>query len=501
LDTPPHSPFEVIELGAGCGLFARYFLKSFAELCKAEKRDWFDHLVYLVTDASRRTVEQWRELGIFADFGSRVKTGTCEASRPETAVNLDGNPLRPHSLRCVITNYLLDVLPATIVRRGPNGTEELAIRTNLTRSPELLRSYTTQTPVAIRALAASDDPNARAALVKLLPTFEIEAAFQQLGEGVSPQILAALANATNGEPVIVNHEALQTIERWLGLTVTGGYILINDYGAITNEQVSAAAVIQRFGDTSQIGLNFPLLTSWLQSARLRVTVPDGDDERSIHSRLVTKEPLQSAEQAFSHYLSRQADLWFEEPSIDAGRFIAAGRNGDALEAFRTALARSPRDWQLLGRAAEFVGMKLGEHREGLALARTALELNPWYSPWLWSVLGDCLFALGRSETAHEAYLEALRIDPADTRANFNLSFTHLDRGEYDQALLAIARALAADGTGVNRERLLAKQVQILDAIVARWGGEQQRLAGRADSFRAAAAAGPIPPRKTADLIS
>ncbi len=99
LDTPPHSTFEVVELGAGCGLFAKYFLKSFAELCEAEKRDWFGRLVYFVTDASRRTVEQWREIGIFADFGPRVEIATCEASRPETATTLDTVATRFVALR------------------------------------------------------------------------------------------------------------------------------------------------------------------------------------------------------------------------------------------------------------------------------------------------------------------------------------------------------------------------------------------------------------------
>ena len=97
-------------------------------------------------------------------------------------------------------------------------------------------------------------------------------------------------------------------------------------------------------------------------------------------------------------------------------------------------------------------MHLGEHQAGLELARAALELNPWYSPWLWCVLGDCLFGLGRRELAHEAYLEALRIDPADARTHFNLSFTHQDRGELDQALHAIARAFAADAAGIHRDR-------------------------------------------------
>ena len=220
---PPDSTFEVVELGAGCGLFARYFLKSFADLCDAEKRDWFDRLVYFVTDASRRTVEQWRELGIFADFG-RVEIGTCDASWPESARNLDGGPMRPVSLRCVIANYVLDVLPSTFVRRGSDGAEELQVRTNLIRSSELLRTYTTQTPDAIRALAASNNPDARASLVKLLPTFEIEAAFQQLSESASPEMSAALANAVEGEPVIVNRAALQAIERWLGLAAAGGFM-------------------------------------------------------------------------------------------------------------------------------------------------------------------------------------------------------------------------------------------------------------------------------------
>ena len=74
-------------------------------------------------------------------------------------------------IRCAASSrtYLLDVLPATIARRGRDGAEELTIRTNLTRSPELLRTYTTQTPDAIRALAASDDPDARAALINFYP--------------------------------------------------------------------------------------------------------------------------------------------------------------------------------------------------------------------------------------------------------------------------------------------------------------------------------------------
>ncbi|MES1210475.1 MAG: hypothetical protein ABUS79_31430, partial [Pseudomonadota bacterium] len=40
----------ILELGAGTGLYARYFLDAFAARCRAEKRDYYDRLVYVVSD-------------------------------------------------------------------------------------------------------------------------------------------------------------------------------------------------------------------------------------------------------------------------------------------------------------------------------------------------------------------------------------------------------------------------------------------------------------------
>ncbi len=138
---------------------------------------------------------------------------------------------------------------------------------------------------------------------------------------------------------------------------------------------------------------------------------------------------------------------------------------------------------MLGEAAEFVGLQLGDHAAGLDLARSALARNPWYSAWLWNVLGDCLFYRERLDDAHAAFLEAQRIDPDDPRTNLNLAYTLSAQGDQAQALAVLARGLAHDGRGLFRPRLLEKQAQVLALVGERAAAEQSRLVRRAERFR------------------
>ncbi len=227
---------------------------------------------------------------------------------------------------------------------------------------------------------------------------------------------------------------------------------------------------------------------------MRIVAPPGDDDRVIHSRLITKEQLEDTERAFSSLFCHEADIWFEQPAVEAARLAAAGRNEEALDKFRTAVARSPRNWQLIGNVAEFVGLQLGEHKIGAELARSALEMNPWFGAWLWNILGDCLFGMNQREQAHQSYLHALQIAPKDARTHFNLSFTHFERGDLRQALLAVAEAIAADESGAYRDRLLAKQAQIIEAIIA-------RQAHRVTMFGSAAAVGALLSAESSDSVA
>ena len=167
-----------------------------------------------------------------------------------------------------------------------------------------------------------------------------------------------------------------------------------------------------------------------------------------------------------------------DPLTEAREHAAAGRLDLALDHYKTALARSPKDWTVIGEIAEFVGLQLKDFTAGMELARAAVELNPWYSAWLWNILGDCLFSLERFEHAHEAYLQAQRINPLDPRTNLDLAYTHLQLGTYQKALQAIAVGLSNDKTGAYYSRLLEKQQHVLSALSNKWIGEQDRLALR-----------------------
>jgi tetratricopeptide (TPR) repeat protein len=256
--------------------------------------------------------------------------------------------------------------------------------------------------------------------------------------------------------------------------------LWNDYGSVQREQIAGHAASQRFGPTSALGLNFPYLEHFFTSRGRLVVKPDDDERRSIHARMLLLASMPRSIAAFQNRFGPAGNDFFDGPLEDARKHAAAGRKNDALECYRTALSRSPRDWQVAGEIAEFVGLHLQDYAAGQELAKAAVELNPWYSPWVWNILGDVLFLDGRVDDAHEAYLQAHRIHPADARTNLNLAYSYFEFGQHGAALEAIAVALAADVRGLYRHRLLEKQHQILGAISGRWLGEQERLARRAE---------------------
>jgi tetratricopeptide (TPR) repeat protein len=178
----------------------------------------------------------------------------------------------------------------------------------------------------------------------------------------------------------------------------------------------------------------------------------------------------------------ETDRKLDAPQEEARSHLSAGRRNDALVAYHRMIEANPNDWQMLGEAAEYIGLQLCDHAAGLDIARAALTRNPWTSAWLWNVLGDCLFYRERLPDAHAAFLQAQRIDPEDPRTNLNLAYTLSARGDQAGALAAIARGLASDGRGLFRPRLLEKQAQILSLVSERVSAEQARLVRRAERF-------------------
>ncbi|MBN2576208.1 MAG: tetratricopeptide repeat protein [Deltaproteobacteria bacterium] len=473
----------MLELGAGVGLFARYFLDVFAAECRKENSDLYERLTFVVTDRFEKTVRGWQRDGIFAGHEAHVALCVCDASSPGKLALPGGAPPPPLPAPVVVfCNYLLDVLPASIARRTDAGLEQLCVRTHLAGGASTLAGAGLGSLDEARALAASGRFEDLVRLLPLLPSIELETAFRPWTPSTAAETeLAAAVSAS--DRAIVNSGALACLERILAGLAPCGLVLINDYGPVRPEDVGSHLGVQRFGGSVALGVNFPLLESALARRGFATAAPAGDDQRRVHTRLVARRigprSLEILHQRFGLETDRQLDA----PQEEARAHLAAGRRNEALAAYHRMVERNPGDWQMLGEAAEYVGLQLGDHAAGLDLATSALERNPWSSAWLWNVLGDCLFYRQRLDDAHAAFLQAQRIDPDDPRTNLNLAYTLSARGDQTAALGAIARGLAHDSRGHYRPRLLEKQAQVLALLSERAAAEQNRLVRRAERFR------------------
>jgi tetratricopeptide (TPR) repeat protein len=384
---PPAGPHTILELGAGTGLFARFFLDAFRDLCRAESVPFYDSLTYVVTDASEATCRYWAECGIFDAHAERVLIQAADAASIE---------LPP--VRAVVANYILDSLPAAILRRAGDGWQALNL------------------------------------------------------DGVQWQTAADYAEWTGlaGEStrVAVNHGAGDLLMRCVQYLDPDGFILVNDYSAVTAGETAP----QDYGGATALGLNFPLLTKWLEARGVRVTCPPGDEDRILHSRLLSRRPLELTQTCFN--------IRFTTPDAE----------------------RQPRNWVRMAEAADSMCHEQRDFAGALELARAAVDLNPWYSPWLWNVYGDCLYELGRLGEAVEAYHRAAWLSPGDPRTNLNLAYFYREAGNFEEALAAVARGLANDEAGYYRDRLLSQQNAVLEAIANRWAADLEAKARRSASI-------------------
>jgi len=124
----------ILELGAGTGLHARFFLDAFRALCQQAGSDFYDRLIYVVTDRFDAAVAGWQRDGVFAEHAEHVAPRRCDANAP-------GALTLPEAPVAIVCNYLLDVLPSRIARRdGATGAlEELCVRTHLAGGAAVLR--------------------------------------------------------------------------------------------------------------------------------------------------------------------------------------------------------------------------------------------------------------------------------------------------------------------------------------------------------------------------
>jgi tetratricopeptide (TPR) repeat protein len=463
-------PIHLMEVGAGTALFARYFLDEFRDMCRSHGRDFYDRLVFHVTDRSPQSVRHWNACGIFDDHAAHVRTAVCDAEAPGLAID------RP--LRAVFANYVLDSLPAAVLQRTGDTWQQLCARATV-REEALDTMGWGHRAEAFQQAARANRIDDLAELLPLLPLLDVEMTFLSLTSDDATAWerdlpIATAATAGDGSIVVHNHGAFRCVDRLLPQLDATGFILLRDYGYTAHNEPDRKAVAQRFGCATAVGVDFVRLERHLRARGADVLGVEG--ESLLHTRLVTVGPGTETKRTFvEEFGALTAETW--TLPARARECLEQELFAEALGLYRQGIERAPRDWRLIGEAARFVTTTLRDAAAGLQLARAAIQLNPWYSPFLWNVLGDCLAALDRQDEAHEAYAKAREIRPADVEAQLRLARTWLRRGDPVRCLEAIGQGLAADDNDMHRHQLLESQQAAIDAL------SRRRIARRAAAFR------------------
>lgn len=476
LEFPPQARIPVLETGAGTGMFARFFLEEFERLCVNSGHDFYSRIVYYVTDGSPESVRQWCQLGLFE--GKPAVAGIAQGCDP-LLINTGSGELRLAGLRAVFANYVIDSMPAAVLRQSGGSPEELHVRTHLAVEPENGGKNAGLTLEEIRRMAATTDPK----LTELLHLLEFESAFLPVSQNY-PYMEEALAFGHEWPRVTLNYGAYRYLEEVLSALDPNGFILVNDYGMTQSSESVGMGSIQRFGPTTAMGINFPLLTHHLSSRGARTQRPALDEQLALHPLWIASREMPATEQKFHETFGWEKYREMNEPTEAARKHIEGGRLEQAGLMYEQALRARPRDWTLMAEITEFLLRHAADYEAGRRMAETALSMNPWYSVWLWNLLGDALYAMDRFTEAHENYLKAEQLSPNDVRTALNLGYTYWQLGQPAPALQQIARGLAADRSGQFRTRLLEKQQEILAGISEGFGREQEWLARRAAKMAA-----------------
>lgn len=467
----------VLELGIGVGLFARYFLDHFQDLCARHRKDYYDRLCYIAADRSQRMLTDVLRHGVLANHAGRYRVRLVDALQPDEALPGDvmflGHPGKP--LRAVFLNYLLDCLPAAVLELDGDDVRQLCVRTCVARNVKLA-DHTDMTAAYLRQKAQSPNASERQELLEVYGVFASEYDYQPVDVDRVPYGRFAVDfGRARTKNLLVNYGAMQCLEKLLTLTGEHGFILMNEYG-FTQSSHDSNFEHQRFSQTTAVGLNFPLLKAYFGDAgRCQWTEPSSDS-RGIHSRLLSRKLAHEPATRFLELFSDAAHQELQEPIEQARACVKSGRFELAATYYRKALERQPRNWVLLGELSSFLTFSLGDSKSGIDMAKAALALNPNCSADLWNTLGDALFAFGRTAEARSAYLKALAVNSTDVRARYNLAWAHARDKDYPLALTRIAEALTLDRTGAYRDRLLQKQQEILAHLAAHHQREYLLLA-------------------------
>lgn len=468
---------QVVELGAGLGLFARLFLNRLQQRCQATGSDFYDRVRYVATDQSPKMVSDLAGSGTLDEHGSHVHFGLVDALHPGELIDpADGSKAELGGLRAMVHTYVLDTLPFEYIVDAGAGWLRMHAMT-LVDKVSALCQRTGLDRAELSALMAGDTDKAIEVLLPVQDLLSLEWAYFPVDRDDIPygDCLAGVAARVRAEePGFVRVTwpvgAMDSVIASLGSLRPDGFLLCADYG---RERIEADfSTHQRYGGSRARGVNFAGMEYVLgqqnrdRAAHVRVVKAPGDERAKIHARLFMAADAPAVEEVFRQRFD-QAD--FDAISELREKARAAALGGDREQAaamYVQAGALAPENWLLKTEWADFETNLNGNPEHGLELAEEAFEMNPTCHAVVLTALGDAFGAVGRLSDSLEAYKRASAIQPDDVRSRIGIAVCYAEMGHFIDACFQFGGAFGVDVEDANRSKLLAGLNAVLDRRVA-----------------------------------
>ncbi len=464
-DTP--GPLTALEIGSGSGMFARLFLRAL----KRQNPEVAARTTYVATDATEAMVRVLADGSLLADAAGPVQT--LRVTAPALA-ELGGR--RVHA---VFANYLLDNLPATLIRRTPDHIDEIVFRSVVDERVDT-RALTGLAPEEIRRRLDAGDAEVERTLAPHAPSLAVEwRAETRAVEDLPHGDLLAPAPAEGEQLSIHGTGTIAFLEQALALLEPGGFLLVADYAAAPGGLSRVESVAQHFGGSMAHAVDFEQIDRWGRTLRgWQAFAPTAASE-SIQVRLVCGQRHSAAIAPFLIcFDGARWDLPAQLLRL-ASECLGNHRHETTRDLLLQALEARPRNWYALERAAMFLLRTDHDPEAALVAAAAGLDLHPFH-PGLWNLRGDAHYERREWPEAEAAFRRAIEIDPRDIRGRLNLSYVLADAHRYPEALAALGEALGLDMAAEHREVLLARQQRILQQMSDR---ERERLLHQANRVR------------------
>ena len=222
----------VLELGIGVGLFARFFLDHFKDLCLKHRQDYYDRLCYVAADKSERMLLDVLRHGVLANHPGHYCIRVVDAMKPGAA--LPGTRVCGTFTASLFGRCSSIIFWIASLRPCWNSTASRSSSCACGRAWRATVKLSDHTDLTVKQLqdrAKSSDPQALQELLEVYGLFASEYDYRPVKIAKVPHgEFAYEFGRKQGKRLLVSYGAIQCLTQLLEMIPDQGFVLVNEYG-------------------------------------------------------------------------------------------------------------------------------------------------------------------------------------------------------------------------------------------------------------------------------